>query len=97
MHPFLEFLSNLTSSIEAVIHFGSAAAIAVFSSFIILGIVAPVTTMKVDELIYKSRKSYSGGKSIFLRVVGSISVAVASGGNIDKAIFQRALDAKPFI
>ena len=78
----IAFLSNLTSSIEAVIHFGSAAAIAVFSSFIILGIVAPVTTMKVDELIYKSRKSYSGGKSIFLRVVGSISVAVASGGTV---------------
>ena len=78
----IAFLSNLTSSIEAVIHFGSAAAIAVFSSFIILGVVAPVTTMKIDELINKSNKFYTGWKFMSLRTIGSISVAGASGGTV---------------
>ena len=78
----IAFLSNLTSSIEAVIHFGSAAAIAVLSSFIILGVVAPVTTMKIDELIEKSNRFYTGWKSRSLRIVGSIAVAGASGGTV---------------
>ena len=50
----IAFLSNLSSNIEAVIHFGSAAAIAVLSSFIILGVVAPIATMRIDELMRDS-------------------------------------------
>ena len=41
----IAFLSNLSSNIEAVIHFGGAAAIATISSFILLGIVAPLSLM----------------------------------------------------
>ena len=47
----IAFLSNLSSNIEAVIHFGCAAAIAVISSFFILGVVAPLLTMKIDQLM----------------------------------------------
>ena len=46
----IAFLSNLSSNIEAVIHFGGAAAIATISSFILLGIVAPLSLMRIDEL-----------------------------------------------
>ena len=42
------FLSNATSGIEAVIGFGIAAAVAVMASFIVLGLVAPVTMMRID-------------------------------------------------
>lgn len=78
----IAFLSNLSSNIEAVIHFGSAAAIAVFSSFLILGIVAPLTLMKIDELI-EIREVVSGlVLQRILRIIGVIGVASASGASV---------------
>ena len=74
----IAFLSNLSSSIEAVIHFGSAAAIAVFASFIILGIIAPMLLMKVDELADAARFRSTGKAHLATRITGSIGVAVAS-------------------
>ena len=47
----IAFLSNVSSGIEAVVHFGLAAGIAVLSSFSILGIVLPLALMKIDELL----------------------------------------------
>ncbi len=76
----IAFLSNLSSNIEAVIHFGSAAAIAVFSSFWILGIVAPIAVMRVDELVRDSGKQFVGAVPAVARVVGSVAVASAFGG-----------------
>jgi predicted RND superfamily exporter protein len=46
----IAFLSNVPSGIEAIVHFGVAAGIAVFSSFIVLGIVLPVALMRIDSL-----------------------------------------------
>ena len=85
----IAFLSNLSSNIEAVIHFGSAAAIAVFSSFVILGIIAPIISMKVDELILNSRGTFSGRKFGVIKILGAIGVANACGGAI---ILMVALD-----
>lgn len=42
------FLSNVTSGIESIIGFGIAAGIAVFASFIVLGIVVPLAMMRID-------------------------------------------------
>ena len=78
----IAFLSNLSSNIEAVIHFGIAAAIAVASSFVILGIIAPIASMKIDELILNSTRSFSKNKFVFLRILGAIGVANASGGAV---------------
>lgn len=78
----IAFLSNLSSSIEAVIQFGSAAAIAVVSSFIVLGVVAPVISMKVDELLVSTHIRMVGVFPAVFRVIGSISVAVVSGGAV---------------
>ena len=44
------FLSNVTSGIESIIGFGIGAGIAVFASFIILGIIAPLAMMRIDIL-----------------------------------------------
>jgi predicted RND superfamily exporter protein len=44
------FLSNVTSGIESIAGFGISAGIAVTSSFVILGIVAPLAMMRVDIL-----------------------------------------------
>ena len=78
----IAFLSNLSSNIEAVIHFGSAAAIAVLSSFIILGIIAPIATMRIDELMQDSGKRFKGKISTLNRILGSIGVASACGGAV---------------
>ena len=78
----IAFLSNLSSNIEAVIHFGSAAAIAVFSSFVILGIVAPLALMKVDELIEIRKPVSRLVLQRILRIMGVIGVASASGASV---------------
>ena len=46
----IAFLSNTSSGIEAVIHFGVAAGIAAGSSFIVLGILVPLLMMRIDRL-----------------------------------------------
>ena len=78
----IAFLSNLSSNIEAVIHFGCAAAIAVISSFWILGVAAPLLTMKVDQLIIQSRYDFQTTRWLFYRILGSILVASISGISI---------------
>jgi predicted RND superfamily exporter protein len=44
------FLSNITSGIESIVGFGIGAGVAVFSSLIILGVVAPLAMMRIDLL-----------------------------------------------
>tara|TARA_B100000686_G_scaffold308344_1_gene349320 strand:- start:10789 stop:13578 length:2790 start_codon:yes stop_codon:yes gene_type:complete len=78
----IAFLSNLSSNIEAVIHFGCAAAIAVISSFFILGVVAPLLTMKIDQLMSQVQFNFKAKKWTFYRIVGSALVASLSGASI---------------
>ena len=75
----IAFLSNLSSSIEAVIHFGSAAAIAVLASFVILGIIAPVVLMRIDELVITSGIRCNTNAYCVLRLTGALAVAISSG------------------
>ena len=78
----IAFLSNLSSNIEAVIHFGCAAAIAVISSFVILGVVAPLLTMKIDQLTSQVEFNFKAKKWMIYRIVGSVLVASVSGASI---------------
>ncbi|MFL2777565.1 MAG: RND family transporter [Dehalococcoidia bacterium] len=78
----IAFLSNLSSNIEAVIHFGCAAAIAVISSFVILGVVAPLLTMKIDQLMSQAEFNFKANKWTIYRIVGSVLVASVSGASI---------------
>ena len=75
----IAFLSNLSSSIEAVIHFGVAAAIGVISSFIILGIVSPLLAMKIDEYLLGYEVDFKSPKWLIFRILASCGVACASG------------------
>lgn len=74
----IAFLSNTSSGIEAVIHFGVAAAVAVGSSFIVLGIVVPLAMMRIDCI----RAVRPGAASVIMRVFtvsNGIGAAVLSG------------------
>ena len=47
----IAFLSSASSEIEAIIHFGiAAAAIAAASSFLVLGVIVPLAAMRIDQL-----------------------------------------------
>ena len=46
----IAFLSNVSSGIEAIIHFGIAAGIAAASSFVLLGVIVPLAAMRIDQL-----------------------------------------------
>ena len=77
----IAFLANASSGIEAVIHFGVAAAIAVASSFIVLGVILPLIMMQVDQLRVPSQASPSKAGR-FLTIFNSIGVAVLSGTSV---------------
>ncbi len=85
----IAFLSNLSSNIEAVIHFGCAAAIAVISSFLVLGFLVPLATMNLDVMVLGSRLSVSGWRWNIFRSVGIAGVAILSGISV---VIMLALD-----
>ena len=77
MSDSLAFLSNTVTGIEALIHFGFAAAIATVSSFLLLGIIAPVSYMKIDQLLikYKQKNEYI---NIYLKILfGALAASIA--------------------
>ncbi len=74
----LAFLANTSSGIESVIHFGIAAAIAVASSFIVLGIVVPLAKMEID-IVRAGRPGPTGRLATAGIVFFSINAAILSG------------------
>ena len=77
----IAFLSNTASGIEAIIHFGIAAAIAAASSFLVLGVIVPLATMRIDQL----RRPRPGSASLVARIVtltGSAGVAALTGASV---------------
>lgn len=77
----IAFLANVSSGIEAVIHFGIAAGIAVASSFIILGIVLPLAMMHIDQLRGQEQDSPSKRRRLFT-FINSIGVAALTGTSV---------------
>jgi len=78
----IAFFSNLSSKIEAVIHFGSAAGIAIISSFIVLGIIAPLALMKIDTIFGEiNHHSKSLSQNIF-KLFGGLVAATLFGSSI---------------
>ena len=70
----IAFLSNASSEIEAIIHFGIAAGIAAASSFLVLGVIVPLAAMRIDEF----RRPRPGSASLLGRVltlVGGVGAA----------------------
>ena len=77
----IAFLSNASSGIEAIIHFGIAAAIAAASSFLVLGLIVPLTTMRIDQL----RRLRPGSATLVSRIITLTSgagVAVLTGASV---------------
>ena len=71
----IAFLSNVSSDIEAIIHFGIAAGISVASSFLVLGIIVPLAAMRIDQL----RRPRTGPGSLaerILAIVAGLNAAV---------------------
>jgi len=77
----IAFLSNVPSGIEAVVHFGLAAGIAVLSSFIVLGVVLPLGLMRIDLLLEATDESYRQ-RPTWLRIAGGAGVAVSTGAGV---------------
>ena len=68
----IAFLSNASSGIEAIIHFGIAAGIAAVSSFVVLGVIVPLAAMRIDQV----RRPRPGSASLVRRALS----LVGSGG-----------------
>ena len=65
----IAFLSNVSSNIEAIIHFGIAAGISVASSFLMLGIIVPLAVMRIDQL----RRPSTGATPIGGRILATVA------------------------
>ncbi len=76
------FLANVSSRIEAVVHFGVAAAIAVGSSFVILGVVVPLAMSRVDHLRSLGSGSRLGTADRLAILAGGAGVAALSGTGV---------------
>ena len=77
----IAFLSNTASEIEAIVHFGIAAGIAVASSFLVLGVIVPLAAMRIDQL----RRPRPGPASLVGRIVtlmGGVNVTALTGASV---------------
>ena len=77
----IAFLSNTSSEIEAIIHFGIAAGIAAASSFLVLGVIVPLAAMRIDEL----RRPQPASASVVARIItltSSASLTALTGASV---------------
>ena len=77
----IAFLSNVSSGIEAIIHFGIAAAIAAASSFLVLGVIVPLAAMRIDQL----RRPCPGSATLVSRIITFTSgagMAAVTGASV---------------
>ncbi len=75
----IAFLANASSGIEAVIHFGIAAGIAVVASYIILGVILPAVMMRIDQM---KKPVLSTKQRRFLIALGGTGVAAMTGTGV---------------
>ena len=75
------FLSNTASGIEAVIHFGIAAGIAMVSSFIVFGVVLPLAMMRIDRL-QRPPSTMPSRRARLMTLLNSLVVAVLAGTGV---------------
>lgn len=76
----IAFLSNTAAGIEAVIHFGLAASIAVGSAFIVLGLIVPLAVARADE--HAVELNISVRKNRILKSFGVFGMASGAGAAI---------------
>ncbi|MBI4305744.1 MAG: MMPL family transporter [Chloroflexi bacterium] len=77
----LAFASNASSGIEAVTQFGIAAAVAVLSAWIVLGMIVPAAVMRIDQL--RARRAVMAGRFNRLpQLAAAAGVAALSGTSV---------------
>lgn len=77
----IAFLSNTASGIEAITHFGIAAAIATVSSFLVLGLIVPLALARIEEM--EERVEQPGRRrQLATTLVGSFFVAGLTGAAV---------------
>ncbi|MEX0763497.1 MAG: MMPL family transporter [Dehalococcoidia bacterium] len=76
----IAFLSNAAAGIEAVVHFGLAAAIAVTSAFIVLGVVVPVALSRIEALEPRRGRRSAIGRAG--RIAGGLLAATTAGAAV---------------
>jgi len=76
----IAFLSNTSAGIEAVIHFGLAASIAVGSAFVVLGLIVPLAVARADERSVDL--NISRAKTRALKTFGVFGMASGAGAAI---------------
>ena len=77
----IAFLANVSSGIEAVIHFGIAAGIAAASSFVVLGLFVPLLLMRIDQLRAR-RPATTPTIARVLPLAGGLGVAALAGFSV---------------
>ena len=77
----LAFLSNAVTGIEALMHFGFSAAIATFSSFFLLGIIAPIVYMQTDKWLIQYNQNIRRINPI-LRIFAGALAAFTAGVSV---------------
>ena len=89
----IAFLSNVPSGIEAVVHFGVAAGVAVASSLVVLGVVVPLLLMRIDRFLATARPlpgPLPGTNGPALAIAGGAGAAAVAGAGV---ILLVAVDA----
>ena len=74
----LAFLSNAVTGIESLMHFGFSAAIATFSSFFLLGIIAPIVYMQTDKWLIQYNQNTRHINPV-LRIFAGVLAASTAG------------------
>ena len=85
----IAFLSNTSSGIEAVVHFGFAAGVAVASAFIVLGLVVPLAVSRADQNTVEL--PLSAKLNGWLRILGGLGITIGAGSAIIIMIALSAL------
>ncbi|MEM7094605.1 MAG: MMPL family transporter [Actinomycetota bacterium] len=78
------FLANVTAGIESVVQFGIGAAIALFSAFLLLGVVAPYVIAAIEARVPAPP---SGRRATALRILGAVGAAMLAMAAVLMLVF----------
>lgn len=78
------FLSNTSAGIQSIVQFGVAAAFGLFAAFIMLGLVAPLVLMRIEERVGEPRKGWG---TRIVSLLGSFLAAATAMAAVLLSVF----------
>lgn len=84
MSDSVAFLANATAGIESVVQFGIGAAIALFSAYLLLGVVAPFVIASIESQVPAPSP---GRRSTAMRVFGALGSAMLAMASVLMLVF----------